>query len=187
MRTFSSLLCIGLLVLGGCGGESKSERPGLPPVTTEPFQVEDGENDPLADPRAEFGGEYTTWGGGYPRALNYWLDFNALAGQVCGLMFEPLVTLHPVEARAIGAAAKSWEISEDGMVFDFEIHPAARWSDGVPVTAEDFQFYYDVIMNPRHLTSPFRVELDRLERPEVLDAKRLRVRAKTRHWSSLAS
>ena len=35
-------------------------------------------------------------------------------------------------------AAESWEVSDDGLVYTFKIRPEARWSDGSPVSAENF-------------------------------------------------
>ncbi len=157
----------------------------LPPVEDAPFVVEEtGELDPIADPKAQRGGTFTTWGGGFPASLNYWLDTNSLTGTICGLMFEPLLGLHPVENRPQGVLAKNWSISEDQMEFTFEIYPQASWSDGRPVEAEDFVFYFDTMMDPKNPTSSFRVSLSRLERPEALGPKTLRVRAKERHWSA---
>jgi oligopeptide transport system substrate-binding protein len=86
------------------------------------------------------------------------------AGQVCleyGNEVEPL-TLDPhksnlvTESRVIGdlmmgltteapdaspvpGMAKSWESSPDGLVWTFHLRDA-RWSDGVPVTADDFVY-----------------------------------------------
>ncbi len=42
-------------------------------------------------------------------------------------------------------------ISEDGMTVTVPINPDAKWSDGTPVTAEDFVFTYDMIMNPANI------------------------------------
>ena len=58
------------------------------------------------------------------------------------------------------------------------------WSDGNPVLAEDVQFYYDVIMNPKHMTSLFRVGLDRFSRPEIVDSLTVRMTAKEAHWAN---
>ena len=33
---------------------------------------------------------------------------------------------------------------------DCTIRPDAKWSDGVPITANDFKFTYDTIMNPKN-------------------------------------
>jgi peptide/nickel transport system substrate-binding protein len=33
---------------------------------------------------------------------------------------------------------------------DCQIRPEAKWSDGVPITADDFKFTYDTIMNPKN-------------------------------------
>ena len=33
---------------------------------------------------------------------------------------------------------------------DCTIRPEAKWSDGVPITADDFKFTYDTIMNPKN-------------------------------------
>lgn len=183
-----ALLLGAVLSAGGCGGgggrEGGSGADRLPPVEDAPVTVEEaGEADPDADPAARRGGTITTWGGPFPASLNYWLDANSLSGTVCGLMFESLAGLHPAEDRAEGGLARSWTVSDDGMTFTFEIHPAAAWSDGRPVEAEDFVFYYDTIMDPKNPTSSFRVGLSRLERPEALGPKTLRVRAKQRHWS----
>lgn len=39
-------------------------------------------------------------------------------------------------------------ISEDGLTVTIPLNPDARWSDGTPVTAEDFVFTYEMILNP---------------------------------------
>lgn len=44
--------------------------------------------------------------------------------------------------------AKDWDISEDGKVYTFHIREAF-WSDGVPVTAEDFEYSWKRLLNPK--------------------------------------
>jgi len=39
-------------------------------------------------------------------------------------------------------------ISEDGLTIRIPINPDAQWSDGTPVTAEDFVFTYEMIVDP---------------------------------------
>jgi peptide/nickel transport system substrate-binding protein len=53
------------------------------------------------------------------------------------------------------ALAERWEISEDGRTYTFTLRPGVRWSDGEPVTAEDFKFTYDALASPL-VQSPYR-------------------------------
>jgi microcin C transport system substrate-binding protein len=187
---FGSLLLGGLL-LAGCGGKqtdkSDSRQVG-PPVKDEPVVLEaTGSLDPIANPAAVKGGSFFTWAGGYPKSLNMWLDFNSFSAQVLGLMFEPLIMMDPVREEPAGVLADSWEVSADKKTYTFKISANAKWSDGAPVTAEDIQFYYDTIMNPKNLTSLFRVDLQRFARPEVIDAKTVRITATEAHWSNFWS
>ncbi|MDD3763297.1 MAG: peptide ABC transporter substrate-binding protein [Nevskiales bacterium] len=52
-------------------------------------------------------------------------------------LYEGLTRIAP-DGRVIAGAAESWSISEDGRTYRFELRPDARWSNGDPVTAEDF-------------------------------------------------
>jgi len=70
------------------------------------------------------------------------------------------------------------------MTYTFHLNPAAKWSDGTPVTATDVQYYYDVIMNPKNLTSLFRVDMSRFSRPVVLDDHTVRITANKPHWAN---
>ena len=36
--------------------------------------------------------------------------------------------------------AENWEISDDGLTYTFHLRTNAKWSDGKPVTAKDFQY-----------------------------------------------
>ena len=175
-----------LLLLTACGKQqpsSTSQSGGGSAIQDAPVQLQtDGEIDPIAVDGAKKGGTYSTWGGPFPKSLNVWLDNNNFSLQVTGLMFEPLIDLYSTEDRPIGVLAESWEISPDKMTYTFKINPAAKWSDGQPVTAEDVQFYFDVIMNPKNMTSLFRVDLLRFNRPEVVDTRTVRITATVAHW-----
>lgn len=48
----------------------------------------------------------------------------------------------------IPAAAESWEVSEDGLTWTFKIHENAKWSDGEPVTANDFEYTLKLMADP---------------------------------------
>lgn len=51
-----------------------------------------------------------------------------------------LVALHPETANFIPALATHWAYSEDGFTVYYKLDPNARWSDGLPVTADDYLF-----------------------------------------------
>lgn len=97
-----------------------------------------------------------------PRADLVWIepsDFNTLDPQrmshlpdfrIASAIYEGLVRvdttsedLHPVPALA-----RAWEISSDGLVYTFHLDPAGRWSNGDPVTAEDFIFAWRRALMP---------------------------------------
>ena len=62
-------------------------------------------------------------------------------------LYEGLVTTDP-GGKLIPAVAESWEISEGGDVYTFHLRPDAKWSNGDPVTSDDFLFTFRRIMDP---------------------------------------
>ena len=150
-----------------------------------PKEDPSGRTDPLASPDAQKGGEVTTFGGQYPKSLNYYLDSNVLSAEVFGYMFETLLSMHPVTLAYEPALADKWHISDDKKTFTFHLDPDARWSDGTPVTAGDVQWTYDMIMDPKHMTGPHKISMERFHRPEVIDAHTIRFTAKKVHWKNL--
>ncbi len=174
------------IALAGCGKTPVPTSPETPAATPVPVEAVQpiGDPDPLAVPTALKGGSYASWGGPFPKSLNMWLDYNSFSNSVTSLMFEPLVEMHSTNDEPVGALADKWEISEDGTTYTFHINPAAKWSDGKPVTAADVQFYYDVIMNPKNLTSLFRVDMSRFARPEIIDERTIRITAQESHWKN---
>ncbi|WP_280567771.1 peptide ABC transporter substrate-binding protein [Chromohalobacter sp. 296-RDG] len=52
------------------------------------------------------------------------------------------------EGKAIPGMAADWDISEDGKTYTFYLRDDAKWSDGEPVTAEDFVFGWQHLLDP---------------------------------------
>ncbi|MEL0098431.1 MAG: extracellular solute-binding protein [Opitutae bacterium] len=176
------------MISGGCGPQDNAEesiKASMPQgMVDDQFTPSYGERDPVALTDAKPGGIFTTWGGPFPKSLNMFLDYNSFSVQITSLLYEPLISLHSTENRPVGVLAESWEIAEDDMTFTFKIRKDATWSDGVPITSADIQFFYDVILNPENLTSLFRVSLKRFERPVAIDEKTVRIKANTKHWNN---
>ena len=68
----------------------------------------------------------------------------------CGVvdqLFSGLVDLEP-DLEIVPNLAKSWEMLDDGQRYVFHLQRDARWSDGVPVTAHDFEFAWKRVLAP---------------------------------------
>ncbi|HXA13593.1 MAG TPA: peptide ABC transporter substrate-binding protein [Opitutaceae bacterium] len=63
-------------------------------------------------------------------------------------LFEGLVSYDPKDLHPVPGVAKSWEISPDGLVYTFHLREEAQWSNGEPVTAQDFVRSYQRILTP---------------------------------------
>lgn len=74
---------------------------------------------------------------------------DAYASQVQSHVLESLLTRDPETLEWVGLLARSWQVSDDGLEFTFQMHPEARFSDGEPLTANDVAFTFAFIMNPR--------------------------------------
>ena len=57
---------------------------------------------------------------------------------VSSALFEGLVSEDPIDLHPVPGVAESWEISPDGLDYTFHLRANARWSNGEPVTAQDF-------------------------------------------------
>ncbi len=69
------------------------------------------------------------------------------AGTVLRDIGEGLLGYTPT-GDLVGAAADHWTISEDGLTYTFHIRESARWSNGDPVTAEQFAFSLRRLVDP---------------------------------------
>jgi len=86
-----------------------------------------------------------------PDQLNPTNYQGADAGYIISNLYMSLLTVDPRDTSFpyVPALAKGLpEISKDGLSYTFEIHPAAAWDNGSPVTAEDIAFSIKVIKNP---------------------------------------
>jgi oligopeptide transport system substrate-binding protein len=72
-------------------------------------------------------------------------DGEPIAGQD---LLEGLVTPDAAGTGVLPATADSWKVSQDGTVYTFHIRSDAKWSDGTPVTAQDFEWAYKRLITP---------------------------------------
>jgi len=62
-------------------------------------------------------------------------------------LFSGLVELDP-EMYVVPDIARTWEVSDGGRRFVFHLRDDVRWSDGRPVTAQDFEYAWKRVLNP---------------------------------------
>ncbi len=67
--------------------------------------------------------------------------------RIISSLYEGLVS-RADSSRVVPGVAKSWEVSEDGLTYTFYLREA-RWSDGSPLTAYDFEYSWMRLVNPK--------------------------------------
>lgn len=64
-------------------------------------------------------------------------------------LFEGLAVNNPYTLEPEPGVAQSWEFSEDQRQITFHINPEARWSNGDPVTADDYVWTWMRALHPK--------------------------------------
>lgn len=67
-------------------------------------------------------------------------------------LFQGLTDLDK-NARPIPGQALRWEVSSDGLIWTFYLREGLMWSDGVPITAEDFVYSFRRLVAPETASS----------------------------------
>ena len=63
-------------------------------------------------------------------------------------LYDRLVEYHPKTMEPIPAVAESWEISSDGTEYLFHLRKNAKFSNGEPITANDFVYSFRRALSP---------------------------------------
>jgi oligopeptide transport system substrate-binding protein len=58
------------------------------------------------------------------------------------------LTAVAADGGVAAGAAESWSVSDDGLSYTFTLRPAARWSNGDPLTADDFVAAWQRLVDP---------------------------------------
>ncbi len=113
------------------------------------------------------------------------LASDSASQDICGLVFDGLLKYTP-ELTLTGVLAERWDIEDNGLVIVFHLRRDVRWHDGAPFTADDVEFTYQQLINPK-VPTPYGGDFERVASLEVLDPYTVKVRYKEPFSPGLAS
>ncbi|PZM14144.1 peptide ABC transporter substrate-binding protein [Rhizobium tubonense] len=119
--------------------------------------------------------------GGDPMSLDPQKLSSDYENRIAGDIFEGLVTEDPKDNPVPGEAA-SWTISPDGKVYTFKLRDGIKWSDGQPVTAGDFVFAFQRLVDPKKAAEYAYLQFtiknaEKINKGEITDFNQLGVKA----------
>lgn len=133
------LLTVFAVLLGACDPDKSKQMTGGRDRHSRPVELlftEDGQPDPSVLAQIQV---LHRDNGEEPQTLDPHLAEGLPSAHILRDLFEGLTSESP-EGRIIPGAAVRWNISRDGKTYTFYLRRDARWSNGDPVTAEDFVY-----------------------------------------------
>jgi oligopeptide transport system substrate-binding protein len=112
---------------------------------------------------------------GDPGSLDPHKAQTLIESNILGELFEGLVT-HNARGEIIPGVAASWTVDQTGTVYDFQLRPDAKWSNGDMVTPDDFVFAFRRLMAPT-TGAPYANILYTLKNAEKINKGELPVEA----------
>ncbi|MFW2405519.1 MAG: peptide ABC transporter substrate-binding protein [Gammaproteobacteria bacterium] len=138
VRAVCVVMLLATSLLGGCGQSNE-------PTYAGPIGGESGTE--LAEIQVLHRGN-----GAEPQTLDPHRGEGVPSANLHRDLFEGL-TIEAPDGRVIPGVAESWEVSENGTVYTFTLRRNARWSNGDPVTAHDFEYGIRRSVDPATLSN----------------------------------
>ena len=150
--------------------EDDAVEPQLP---DEAFQI-----DPDGDDGAEAADPVSIVEGGLkePRTLNPILVDDPLGDALSRLVFSGLTRLNPETGDPEPDLASSWETNDDHTVYRFNIREGVTWHDDQPLTAQDVEFTFELMMDNRTRSPRFSRIVERVSAVEAIDSETVEFR-----------
>src|SRR4051812_41066294 len=86
--------------------------------------------------------------GAEPKTLDPHLITGEPEGRIAESIFEGLARRDAKSLEPVPGAAESWEVSPDGKTYTFHLRQNGKWSDGHPLTAQDFTYAWRRLQTP---------------------------------------
>ena len=146
---------------------SKEVEKGVTVVTDEPE---------VSTPRTEQGGQYRSTATSDAVSFHPYLTSDSASGGYQGQVWSgSLLRLDENTLDYEPNMAESYTISEDGLTFTFKLRQDLKWSDGQPMTAQDWQWAYDQATKPEN-EYPYLSQLEFIKSYKALDDHTLEIK-----------
>lgn len=109
-----------------------------------------------------------------PQTLDAHGTFTEAASEVMSFIGGTLVA-KDVNGEYVPYLAESWEISDDGLIWDFTLKKGVKFHNGAPLTAHDWVWTFDRALEQAGLIAPMIASIDSVE---ALDDYTLRLHLK---------
>lgn len=146
-RVAIGLVLAGVLALSGCKGAGEKAESAADGAKT---SVSPAQKAPVGQPVP--GGRIVMAVIGEPSNLIPPLSSDSASHEVADLLYvSPLRYDKDIKLECF--AAERYEVLEDGKLLKFWLRPGIRWTDGVELTAEDVEFTYKLMIDPKTPTA----------------------------------
>lgn len=139
----------------------------------------------VSSPRTQLGGEYHDVATSDAVSFHQYQVLDTTSAFYQSLVYTGgLLRRNEETLELIPHMAESYTISEDGLTFTFKLRQGMLWSDGQPITAQDFAWTYEQAMKPEN-GFPYLADYEFIESYTALDDYTIQAKAKRVHAPGL--
>lgn len=130
-----------VVILAGCaGGKGAEQWVDRNPAPEEPLVTA------MAEPGVH-GGRFRMGVPNTPKTFNPVLANEQSSNEVSARLFTTLTDIDYHDGGDVPLLARSWEFSPDGRTVTYHLRRGARFTDGMPITAADVSFSFELVMD----------------------------------------
>ena len=156
----ASVLCGA--ILGGCGGQEKfaantnNATNNAANTTNAANSNAAGADEKIVEPPSKpgkYGGTVTFASISDPKTFNYWAAAENSSYAAIGPTLDALIARNSYTQEWEARLAELPQVSKDNLTWTFKLKPGLKWSDGVPLTADDVIFTLDAVFDKKVQTN----------------------------------
>lgn len=121
-----------------------------------------------------------------PVILNPLVSSDSASANINNKIYLGLLNVDEFSGEIVGELATGWTISEDGLIYTFNLRDDVFWTDGTPVTAYDIKWNYDAIASDL-VDTPRKSNIELVEEIRVIDDYTLEVEFHTLDCAALGN